>query len=43
MPEGEQKEQETGNLIENIVKDNFPNLVEEIDRQVQEEQRVQTR
>ena len=40
MPEGEQKEQETGNLIENIVKENFPNLVEEINIQVQVGQRI---
>ena len=40
MPEGEEKEQEFGNLIEKIMKDNFPNLVKEIDLQVQEAQRV---
>ena len=40
MPEGEQKEQEIGNLFENLMKENFPNLVKEIDMQVQEAQRV---
>ena len=35
MPEGEEKEQEIGNLFEKIVKENFPNLVKEIDMQVQ--------
>ena len=37
---GEEKEQEIGNLLEKIVKENFPNLVKEIDMQVQEAQRV---
>ena len=36
MTEGEEKEQEIGNLSEKIVKENFPNLVKEIDIQVQE-------
>ena len=41
MPEGEKKEQEIGNLSEKkIVKENFPNLMKEIDMQVQEVQRV---
>ena len=41
MPEGEEKEQEIGNLFEKkIVKENFPNLVKEIDMQAQEAQRV---
>ena len=31
VPEGEEKEQETGNLFERIMKENFPNLVKEID------------
>ena len=40
MPEGEQ-EQEIENLFEQIMKDNFPNLVKKIDFQkVQEAQRV---
>ena len=42
MPEGEE-EQEIENLFEKIMKENFPNLVKEIDMQVQEAQRVQTR
>ena len=40
VPEGEEKEQESGNLSEKIVTVNFPNLVKEIDMQVQEAQRV---
>ena len=40
MPEGEEKEQETGNLFERIMKENFPNLVKEMDMQVQEAQRI---
>ena len=40
MPEGEQEEQETGKLFEKMMKENFPNLVKEIDIQVQEAQRV---
>ena len=39
--EGEEKEQEIENLFENTMKENFPNLVKEIDIQVQEAQRVQ--
>ena len=39
MPVSE-KEQEIGNLCEKIMKENFPNLVKEIDTQVQEAQRV---
>ena len=31
MPEGEEKEQETENLFEKIMKRNFPNLAKEID------------
>ena len=38
VPEGEEKEQEIGNISEKIVKENFPNLVKEIDIQVQEAQ-----
>ena len=41
MPEGEEEEQEIENLFEQITKENFPNLVKEIDMQVQEAQRVQ--
>ena len=40
MPEGEEKKQEIGNLFEKIMKENFLNLVQEIDMQVQEAQRV---
>ena len=40
MPEGEEKGQENGNLFEKIMRENFPNLVKEIDMQVQEAQRV---
>ena len=40
MPEGEEEEQEIENLFEKIMKENFPNLVKEIDVQVQEAQRV---
>ena len=39
VPE-EEKEQEIGNLFEGIMKENLPNLVKEIDTQVQETQRV---
>ena len=35
VPE-EEKEQEIGNLFEKIMRENFPNLVKEIDIQVQE-------
>ena len=31
VPEGEQQQQETENLFEQIMKENFPNLVKEID------------
>ena len=37
VPEGEEEEQETENLLENIMK-NFPNLAKELDMQVQEAQ-----
>ena len=40
MPEGEETEQEIGNLFEKIMKENFFNLVKEIDIQVQIAQRV---
>ena len=36
---GEEKKQEIGNLFEKIMKEIFPNLVKEIDMQVQEAQR----
>ena len=40
MPEGEEKEEEIGNLFEKIMKEDLPNLVKEIDIQGQEAQRV---
>ena len=41
MPEGEEQQQEMENLFEQIMKENFPNLVKEIDfQEVQEAQRV---
>ena len=39
VPEGEEEEQEIEHLFEKIVKENFPNLAEEPDIQVQEAQR----
>ena len=36
VPEGEEKEQESGNLFEKIMKENLPDVVKEIDMQVQE-------
>ena len=40
VPEREGKEQAIGILSEKIMKENVPNLVKEIDMQVQEAQRV---
>ena len=41
MPGGEEEEQETENLFEQIMKENFPNLAKKIDfQEVQEAQRV---
>ena len=41
MPEGEEEEQEIGNLFEQIMQENFPNLAKEIVfQEVQEAQRV---
>ena len=40
MPEGEEEEQEIENIFEKIMKVNFPNLVKELDREVQKAQRV---
>ena len=41
MPEGEEEEQKIENLFEQIMKENFPTLVKEIDfQEVQEAQRV---
>ena len=39
MPEGEEEMQEFENLFETIMKENFPNLMKEIDIHVQEAQR----
>ena len=40
VPDREEKEQEIGNLFEKIMRENFPNLMKEIDLQVQEAQRI---
>ena len=41
VPEGEEQQQEIENLFEQIMEENFPNLVKEIDfQEVQEAQRV---
>ena len=41
MPEGEEQQQESENLFEQIMKEIFPNLAKEIDfQEVQEAQRV---
>ena len=41
MPESEEEEQEIENLLEQVMKENFPNLVKEIDfQEVQEAQRI---
>ena len=40
VPEREEEEQEIGNLFEEMMKENFPNLVKEIDTEAQEAQRV---
>ena len=41
VPEGEGEDQEIENLIEQIMKENFPNLAKEIDfQEIQEAQRV---
>ena len=40
VPEGEEKEQKILNLFEKIMKENFSNLLKEIDMQVQEARRV---
>ena len=40
VPEGEKKEQVIGNLFGKIMTEDIPNLVKEIDMQVQEAQRV---
>ena len=40
VPEGEEKVQEIENLFEQIMMENFPNLVKDLDMQVQDAQRV---
>ena len=41
VPEGEEEEQEIENLFEQIMKENFPNLVKGLDfQEVQEAQKV---
>ena len=41
VPEGEEQQHQTENLFEQIMKENLPNLAEEIDfQEVQEAQRV---
>ena len=40
MPEREERKQEVGKLFENIMTENFTNVVKEIDIQVQTIQRV---
>ena len=40
MSEGKEEEQEIKTLFEKLMKENFPNMVKEIDIQVQETQRV---
>ena len=40
MPEREEDKQDSENLFEKIMKESFPNLVKEIDIQVQEAKRV---
>ena len=40
MPEGEKREQETENLFEKIMTENFLNLAKKINTQAQEAQRV---
>ena len=40
VPGGEENEQKTANLLEKIMKEKFPNLVKDIDMEVQEAPRV---
>ena len=42
-PKGEKKEQEVGNLFEKIMKENFSNLVKEIDIKSRKHREYQTR
>ena len=43
VPEGEQKEQETANLFEKIMKENFPNVVKEMAYKSRKHRESQTR
>ena len=43
VPEGEEKEQGAGNLFEKIMKENFSNLVKEIDIKSRKHREYQTR
>ena len=36
LPEREEKEQDVRNLLEEIIKENFPTMVKEMDMQIQE-------
>ena len=38
VPKGQGKNQEIGSLFEKLMKENFPNMVKEINKQVQEAQ-----
>ena len=40
VPEGDEREQEIGNLFEKIMTENFPNLMKEMGIQVQEVHRL---
>ena len=40
MPEGEEEEKEIEKLFEQILKENFPKMVKEVDMQFQDAQRV---
>ena len=40
MPEAEKNQQKIKNIFQKVMRENFPNLVKEIDMQVQEAQRV---
>ena len=41
MPQREEEEQEIENIFKQIMKENFPNLVKELDMQVQDAQKAQ--
>ena len=43
VPEGEEKEEEIGNVFERVMKENYPNLVKEIDMQSRKLRKSQTR